>query len=43
MITKRPGDYESTPQREIADFEKCFGTLDASWDRAWKTWMTKVH
>ncbi len=43
LINSRPKDYKSTPEGELATFEKAFGKLDAKWERRWKAWMKKVH
>jgi hypothetical protein len=43
LLNKRPKDFKTTPERELADFQKCFGKLDARWDKAWKAWMEKVR
>jgi hypothetical protein len=42
IINRRPDDYETTPQREIDDFEKAFGSLDDRWIQRWRKWMTRI-
>lgn len=43
LINSRPKDFEGTPEKELATFEKAFGKLDDKWERRWKAWMSKVH
>jgi len=42
-INKRRGDYEPTPEKEIAEFEKAFGTIDKKWVDTWQDWMKRVR
>lgn len=42
-INARPADYKSTPEKELAAFEKAFGKPDEAWEKAWKKWMTQVR
>lgn len=42
-INKRPADYQSTPEREIADFEASFGKIDKKWVENWENWMRRVR
>jgi hypothetical protein len=43
LINKRPKTYKTTPDQEIADFEKCFGKVDTKWVTAWENWMKRVR
>lgn len=43
IINKRPEDYVTTPEQEVADFAKVFGDPDRLWERRWKKWMEKVR
>ncbi len=43
LINKRPKDFETTPEQEIADFEKVFGKVDKKWINDWQAWMRKVR
>ena len=42
-INQRGQDYESTPDKELAAFEKAFGKLDDKWIAQWKAWMKGVR
>lgn len=43
VINKRKATYKPTPEKEIADFEKAFGTIDKKWVDAWQDWMKRVR
>jgi len=43
LINRRPADYQPTPERELADFEKAFGRLNDQWVAAWLQWMKNVR
>lgn len=43
LLNKRPEDYASTPEQEMADFESVFGAPDRLWEGRWKKWMKRVH
>lgn len=43
LINKRPKDFETTPEKEIADFEKVFGKVDDKWVQSWLNWMKTVR
>jgi hypothetical protein len=42
-INKRGGDYQTTPEKEIAAFERAFGKLDDKWVKQWREWMKSVR
>ncbi len=43
LVNKRPKDYQSTPEEEIATFERAFGKTDDQWIANWLRWMEKVR
>ncbi len=42
-LNARPPEFESTPEQEIALFEKHFGQLNEAWEEDWKDWIEDVH
>ncbi|MBN2562222.1 MAG: DUF1570 domain-containing protein [Phycisphaerae bacterium] len=42
LINERTEGYESSPERELATFEKAFGELDSKWTNRWLKWMKKA-
>ncbi len=43
LLNQRSGNYTSTPEQELADFESIFGKPDRLWERKWKKWMKRVR
>lgn len=43
IINRRGEDYQPSPEREVAAFEKAFGKLDDKWVAQWKAWMKHVR
>lgn len=43
LINSRPADFEPSPEKDLAAFEKAFGKLDEKWTRQWKDWMKNVR
>ncbi len=42
-LNARPPEFESTPEQEIALFEKHFGKVNEEWEADWKDWIEDVH